>query len=100
MNFGLSDEQFQFVLQTVVSPLSKHGAATWCFGSRARGDHRPFSDLDLLIVGTGELRSIVGQIQEQVENSNFPFKIDIVLDSDLATTYRSQVEQEKKRFAR
>ena len=98
MNFGLSDEQYQFILQQVVKPLEAECAKVWCFGSRARGDHKKFSDLDLLIESEHDISAVLGDIEEQLIESNFPFKVDLVQSEYLAETYRYSVEQDKVLF--
>ena len=79
MKFGLSDEQFQILNQIVVSPLKSHGAAVWIFGSRARGDHKPFSDVDIMYErkdSTQFPKGFISHLREEIEESRLPFKID------------------------
>jgi uncharacterized protein len=47
--FASEDEALQGVVARLVETLDPQ--AIWLFGSRARGDHRPDSDFDLLVVG-------------------------------------------------
>lgn len=96
--FGLSPQQYEFILKTVALPVRAHGAELYCYGSRARGDHRAFSDLDLMIEGDQKLRSEIGLISETLQNSSFPFKVDLVLFSDFSEAYRDSYEADKKRF--
>ena len=51
------------------------------FGSRARGDYRETSDVDLAI---GCERDLRGVLQEAFEQSKLPYTFDIVLYDDLA----------------
>lgn len=88
MKYGLSDEQLQFLNETVVRPLRDQGARVWIFGSRARGDHRPFSDIDLMVESDTDLFALVSRIQETLLESNFPFKVDLVQERDFAKSYR------------
>lgn len=98
MTFGLDREQYQFISESVVGPLEAKGARIWCFGSRARGDHQPFSDLDLMVVGSRDFSIEIGQIRELLSKSNFPFKVDLVQLSEFVESYRAQFEREKKLF--
>ena len=94
---GLTESEYQFVLDTIQKPLVQNGATLWLFGSRARGTHSTFADVDLLI--EGELnQSLLGELREKIEQSNFPFKVDLVLDAELADSYRANVYKDKKRF--
>lgn len=98
MKFGLSNEDFQLVLDLAISPLKKHGARVWVFGSRAQGHHRQFSDLDILYSLSNELPpGYLAKIITDLEDSRLPIKIDLVRDTDLATSYvdnilRSRIE--------
>ncbi len=99
MRFGLDSKQHRFISETVVEPLSALGAQVYCYGSRARGDHSPFSDLDLMVEAqeeeTEKLRREISRIEELVENSLFPFKLDLVLLTEFASAYRDSYEKDK-----
>jgi len=89
MKFGLTKEQHDFIDSTVVTPLKAVNARVWVFGSRARGDQQAFSDLDLLIESADDLTATLGDIEEQLIESNFPYKVDLVLEKNLAEAYRT-----------
>lgn len=61
--------------------LKKHGVhqKTYVFGSRARGDHKKYSDLDLLVKQDQPLETavLVG-LKDDFENSDLPFTVDLV----------------------
>jgi predicted nucleotidyltransferase len=71
--------------------LVKSILATWLptqevrmFGSRARGKPKPYSDLDLVIMGeTPTPLSTLGQLQDAFASSDLPWRVDVV---DWATT--------------
>lgn len=49
------------------------------FGSRVTGSAKPFSDLDLAVMGDQPLSSaLLGQLNDAFDESNLPFKVDIV----------------------
>ena len=100
MRFGLSDSQCAFIIEHVVEPLERLGARVWCFGSRARGDYRPSSDLDLLVESSEDLRAKLFEISEGLVESNFPYKVDLVEEKNLAKSYRAQVERERVLFSK
>ena len=91
MKFGLSNEQFQILYQIVVSPLKSHGATVWIFGSRARGDHKPFSDIDLMYETSDNSPLPIGfisHLREEIEESRLPLKVDLVDFQDMADAYK------------
>jgi predicted nucleotidyltransferase len=57
--------------------LSKYPHAFYAYGSRARGTSRQFSDLDLCY--QEEIPSeIIYQLQEELEESDLPFFVELV----------------------
>ena len=55
------------------------GAQVRVFGSRATGQARPFSDLDLLIVQPTQLSwAQRADLHDQFEASDLPFRVDVV----------------------
>ncbi len=95
LNIGLSEAEVALV-KSLLKPLTAAGPI-WGFGSRAREDHQPFSDLDLQIAGKPD-RAISRKVREAFEESRLPIRVDLVLDAELSEAYRSAIEAEKKRF--
>jgi predicted nucleotidyltransferase len=49
------------------------------FGSRVRGQAKPWSDLDLVIIGTAPLSlRELGELREAFEESTLPMRVDLV----------------------
>jgi len=49
------------------------------FGSRARGNATPVSDIDIGIKGANPIPfSVLSELRDAVENLNLPFKVDLV----------------------
>jgi type I restriction enzyme S subunit len=78
--------------------LDRHVPAreVWAFGSRAKAAAKPFSDLDLAILGDKPLTlSTLAELADDFSESDLPFKVDIV---DWATTgerFRKVIEGER-----
>lgn len=98
MKFGLTESQYRYIREVVVEPVRSLGASVWCYGSRSRGDHAPFSDLDLMIVSDKDLSKVVCEISETLSKSNFPFKVDLVELSTFAASYKVNFEKDKALF--
>jgi predicted nucleotidyltransferase len=77
MKFGL--EQTQIVdIQKIISSNSRIEQVI-LFGSRAKGNYRPGSDIDMAVVG-GELKlDDLLEIGIELEALNYPMKFDLVL---------------------
>jgi len=94
--FGLDPQDWDLVDAIVVQPLKNAGNEVFVFGSRATGKHKKFSDLDLLVVPSSELpQYLISNIRSHLEESDLNVKVDIVLNDDLADSYRTNVEQQK-----
>jgi predicted nucleotidyltransferase len=92
---NLSRDQLEYIVVTVVEPLAEQGAVVYCFGSRARGEGQDFADLDLMVVSDVPLDSVLGEIREALEESNFPFLVDLVEEKNFANAYRANYLAER-----
>jgi predicted nucleotidyltransferase len=86
--FGLEPRHFEILSEILINPLHAAGCKVFIFGSRARGDHRAFSDIDILIDGDAP-QSLVNSIEEQLDDSQLPIRVDLVQLKDLAESYRT-----------
>ena len=51
----------------------------WAFGSRVKKTHKPFSDLDLAVMGSESLSlAEMADLSYAFSHSNLPFKVDVV----------------------
>jgi uncharacterized protein len=95
--FGLSTKQFELLSKVILEPLwAIPGVKVWIFGSRARGDFLPYSDIDLLVESTNpSSRPELSRLRATAEDSALPFKVDLVLFEELAEGYRERVLRER-----
>jgi predicted nucleotidyltransferase len=90
----MDDKQFGLLETLLVRPLKGEGAEVFIFGSRISDQHHPHSDVDILYrlpSGKKLQPGFVSSLREAIEESHFPFTVDLVLDADLASSYRQQV---------
>lgn len=89
MRFGLKPDEHDYITKNIINPLIKLNLKVFCFGSRARGTHAKFSDLDLMIEGpkTLEAEKLKSSLQERLSQENFPYKVDLVFFEEYAKTY-------------
>lgn len=67
-------------LDIVMTILRRHvpDRKILAFGSRVTGKAKPFSDLDLAVMGDQPLSSaVLGQLNDEFDESALPFKVDI-----------------------
>ncbi len=80
-----AEDDLAVVKRIILSRLGDRRARVFLFGSRARGDHRPASDIDLALLPQDPLpRGLVAEIREALEESPVPFFVDLVDLVDLS----------------
>lgn len=90
MKFGLTSSEWDFLERHLIEPLKQQGARVWIFGSRARGDQKPFSDIDVLYSLSPQQNlspSFIYNLKEQLVESHLPYKVDLVFEGELAASY-------------
>ncbi len=98
MKFGLSEKDWLLLDKILIQPLKKHSVKIWIFGSRARGDHAQFSDIDILYSlpkGATLPPGLLFSIKDDLEESNLPYKIDLVSEAEMAKSYLPSVLQDR-----
>ncbi len=53
------------------------------YGSRAKGTFKPFSDVDIALMGNNLLQRDITHLLNKIHNSNFPYQVDLVLFKSL-----------------
>lgn len=85
-------------LQWVLDILAKNipDREVWAFGSRVQGRAKPYSDLDLAVIGEQPLSlAVQAALADDFAESDLPIRVDIV---DWATTkdnFRQIIAQDK-----
>lgn len=98
MKYGLSEHEFSLLNQLVLLPLKQRKAQIYLFGSRATGKFKRFSDIDLFYTSDVKhkiLGDVIYQIISDIEESDFPYKLDLVNYDELAMSYRKNIDLEK-----
>ena len=62
------------------------------FGSRAQPKAKPFSDLDLLVLGAPLGDKLRGTLEEAFDESDLPFRVDIAEAAMLSPEFRARIE--------
>ncbi|KKU80769.1 hypothetical protein A2875_04845 [Candidatus Gottesmanbacteria bacterium RIFCSPHIGHO2_01_FULL_46_14] len=84
------DEALLFIKKTLRTHLPDPSYRFFLFGSRVTGYARRFSDFDIGIEGeTPVSPNTMGVIKEELEESNLPYKVDIVDFSTVDPEFRN-----------
>jgi len=68
----------------------------WAFGSRVRRSHKPYSDLDLAVIGQSALTiEQLAALSEAFSESDLPWKVDVVDWANATEAFRQIIEAEK-----
>lgn len=94
------DSDFTFLNKHLIQPLKSWNIKVYIFGSRAIGKHHLFSDSDILISGKidEETYVLISKNKEFFEESNFPVKLDLVIEADLAKSYLQSILKKRIEF--
>jgi len=64
------------------------------FGSRVHGHHKRYSDLDIALKGDRPIEQrFLGYIQEHCDQSNIPYKIDIMDYQHLSLEFKEIIDR-------
>ena len=77
----------------ILDLLEKHlpNTAAWVYGSRAKGEARPKSDLDMVVFANPSQSRSVYDLKEAFEESNLPFRVDVFVWDSMPERFRERV---------
>jgi predicted nucleotidyltransferase len=88
----LTPEQQQLVRRILRHRLPTRQARI--FGSRAQGTAKPWSDLDIVILGEPPVDNLaLAEARADFEESNLPFRVDLTLWRDLPESLQQHIAQ-------
>jgi predicted nucleotidyltransferase len=79
--FGLPDKTLAVIRQILAGYSAVEKAIL--YGSRAKGNYRPGSDIDLTLIGNQLDYRLLGEIAAKLEESPIPYQVDLSLWSQL-----------------
>jgi predicted nucleotidyltransferase len=89
-NLDITPAQQALLLQMVQQFLPN--VSVWAFGSRVKGNARPTSDLDLVTFAKLSQKPQVFALQEALEESNLPFKVDLLIWDDIPENFKTTIQ--------
>ena len=67
----------------------------WVFGSRIKQTAKSYSDLDLVIIGDKPIsQKIYYQIQDAMEESDIPFRVEVLDWHRISPAFREAIQQQ------
>lgn len=73
--YGLTEQQIS-AIKSVFASIPEVNSAV-LYGSRARGDYKPYSDLDISVSGNKLTHSHLAQLETKLDDLLLPFFIDL-----------------------
>lgn len=73
--YGLTSIEMEQMRSVFAS--HKEVKQVWLYGSRARGNHQCYSDIDFMLVGKDIDLTCMAQIDEQLDDLFLPYRFDI-----------------------
>lgn len=83
-NTGLNDSDIKKI-QTVLN-LHQEIEKAILFGSRAKGNYKPASDIDLTLVGDELTLTIQQKIENELDDLLLPYKFDVSIYHTISST--------------
>ena len=90
--YGLTKKNFQTLIKILLAHKDEISEVK-IFGSRARGDYKKISDIDIAVKF---LRPIQGILAGDFEKSNFPYSVDIVNLENAGAKLLENIERDGK----
>jgi len=84
MEFGLKDH----ILDKIRNVFSKYEQVekVLIYGSRAKGNYKPGSDIDLTFIGEGLNRRILNRIDDDIDDLLLPYSFDLSIFKEVTNT--------------
>ncbi len=78
--FGLEKRHIDFILKVLNKNISQKDAKFYIFGSRANGNYRQYSDIDIAVKLPKDRLSadILGKILTDFSDSTLPYEVDVI----------------------
>ena len=80
MKFGLEKRYLDYILQVLRENIPQKDAKFYIFGSRAKGNFKEYSDIDIAVKLTdGKISAdILGKILLVFSDSTLPYEVDVI----------------------
>lgn len=100
MKFGLEKRHLDFILQVLKDNIPQKDAKFYIFGSRAKGNYKEYSDIDIAVKLPDEKLSadILGKILMKFSDSTLPYEVDVIDLNAIDKKFRNLIEDSLVEF--
>lgn len=81
MKYGLEDTELDMLL--ALFGRHREIESVILYGSRAKGVNKPFSDVDITLVGTAITRHTLNELSMEIDDLLLPYQFDISIFNNL-----------------
>lgn len=98
--FGLKPEHLNILYDSLEESLSEFpDVRVWLFGSRAKGNYKANSDVDLTISSRSpKAKAALTKLRSVLEDSDLPYTVDVVWWGDMAKSFLPDVKKTRIPF--
>lgn len=91
--FGLEKRHIDFLKEVLNKNIKDVNAKYYIFGSRAKGNFKEYSDIDIAVdhCGTRLSTDILGKIMLEFEDSTFPYEVDVIDLNAITPEFRNLI---------
>lgn len=86
----LDEKYINFIKSVIDKYLNDY--ELFLFGSRAKGNARKYSDVDIAISANDFSEEIKNKITFELENSTLPYKVDIADLNNISKTFKNSIK--------
>ena len=98
--YGLEKKHLDILYNCISKTFDADIPDVYLFGSRATGKHKKHSDIDLGLISKSKTNSDfekkLDQLKSELEESDLPYKVDIVDLYNVEPTYEKSINRDKR----
>ena len=92
--FGLEKRHLEFVKHILTKYVHDGSAKFYIFGSRAKGNYRKYSDIDIAIESNNFTDEIKSKLEFEFENSTLPYEVDVINLNSITEKFKSLIKDD------
>ncbi len=95
MKFGLSEKHLDFIQKVLRENIPQKDAKFYIFGSRAKGNYKEYSDIDIAVkLENGRLSAdVLGKILMEFTDSTLPYEVDVIDLNAIDEKFRNLIQE-------